>query len=151
MLLHSLDRWEMAGIRAIPLKSFDVLAAIDGNGAVGVVTELAIGLTVRLWKFIHHDATVLAIGNLAHERWHLDIAELLAFAAQCFVIGLHLSNELCVRSLGLDQRRDAGFVSLTVPGKKLIGNKTLAALQWGAVQALDAVLLDQKPLIARVL
>ena len=64
----------------LALQGLKVFTAVDGHGAVGVVTDVAIGLPERLWEFIHHHPTVFSVGDLAHQRWQRNVTKTLPFA-----------------------------------------------------------------------
>ena len=65
-----------------------------------------VGLQESRREFIHHHATIFAVGDLGHDRGYWYSPQLLLAKTQSFVVRLHLAHQLGVGALGFDQCND---------------------------------------------
>lgn len=105
------------------------------------------GLPEGFGELVHHHASVLTIGDLGHQGGHRCGAEGEAIQPQCLIAGLHLTHELGVGALGLDQSCDRNLLTASITGHQAIGQQALLPAQGGTAEGFHAVLLNQQPLI----
>ena len=101
-----------------------------------------------LGELVHHDAAVLAVGDLGDQRRDPPAGQLNGPEALGFVVGLHLAHELGVAALGLDDRDDAGRLAVGVCADEPV--RQMRPLDAAAAGLFHGVFLDQHPLIAAV-
>ena len=138
----------MRGLEAAGLQKFEVFAAVDGHTTIPAIADPAVGLSEGIREFIHHHAAVLAIGDLAHQRWQAPAPAVLSLHLQGLVAGLHLAHQFGVGSLGLDQHGDLHAVAAAAAGHQSVGLVFLLVTQGFPLQRFHAVFLHQQPAVA---
>ena len=151
VLPHRLNRGEGLGLHPGSLQQLQVFAAVDRHRATAAAAgagDAVVCLKEGGGELIHHHAAVFAIGDLGHDRRHGGAAQRLPAQPQGLVAGLHLTHQLGIRALGLDQGGDAQLLAAAVARHQLIGHECLVLAQAGAIGVLHAVLLHQQPAVA---
>ena len=127
---------------------FEVFSHIhDGRAGAGTLSH---DLKILRRELVHHNAAVLAVGDLRHQRGDLLAGEFPAREPLGLVIGLHLRDELGVAALGLDDGDDGSLLPAGVAADEAV-RQVFALGPLAVLGPLDGVFLDEDPLVTAVL
>ena len=132
-LLMRANTWPWwIGRHAGSIRSFTPACSISSRYSVTLTVDDALGaeaadrLPVAAGEFVHHDAAVLAVADLRHQRRDPDAAHLLPLQALGLVKRLHLGDQLGVRALRLDDGDDRHLLAGGVAGDQPVRHVLVA-------------------------
>ena len=126
---------------------FQILGGVHVDDAFGA--ELVDRLAIGGGEFVHHHAAVFAVADLGDDRRNGNAADVAALQRLRFVVRLHLSDQLRVGPLRLDDRDDRHFFAAGIfrhqPVRKVLVVEVMS------FDRLDGVLLNEQPAVAAFL